>query len=360
MLRKLLAGMDRRRFEADVISLGSGGRIADEIRLLGVPVTELCMDSGRPTMAAAIALCRATIKLRPAIIHGWMYHGNLAAWVGWHALGRQAALVWSIRQSLEFIAREKRGTQRVIRFCARCAGGVGRILYNSETSRLQHEAIGYPPAQGTTIPNGFETETFQPDPEARGRLRAELELPDTSLLIGLIARYHPVKDHRNFLEAAAMLSMKDPRAYFVLAGNDVDDKNRALRNHVDRLGLTGRVFFLGERRDVPNITAGLDLATSASISEAFPNVIGEAMSCGIPCVVTDVGDSALIVGQTGLVVPPSDSSALAEAWLKLLSLEPQRRSELGGQARQRVLQHYSMRLTVQQHEALYEELAKGN
>lgn len=361
MLRKLLSGMDGRQFEAHVVSLGQGGRLAEEIRSLGIPVTELGMASGRPSLGAALALCRLARQFRPQIIQGWMYHGNLAAWLAWHAAGRKAALVWNIRQSLEDLAWEKAGTRAVIRFCARRSAGVSRILYNSETSRLQHEAIGYPSARGMTIPNGFETEIFRPDPEAGLRLRAELKLPDEALLIGLVARYHPMKDHRNFLEASALLSARNPLAHFVLAGREVDDNNVELRDQVSRLGLAGKVFLLGERRDVPALMAGFDVvATSSSNSEGFPNVIGEAMSCGVPCVVTDVGDSAHIVGDTGFVVPPADASALAQAWFELLSMAPEKRLALGERARQRVLQLYSLAQTARRYEALYADVAIRN
>lgn len=360
MLRKLLSGMDGRQFEAHVVSLGQGGRIAKEIRSLGISVTELGMASGRPSLGAALALFLLARQYQPQIIQGWMYHGNLGAWLAWHAVGRKAALVWSIRQSLEDLAREKTGTRAVIRFCARRSAEVSRILYNSETSRLQHEAIGYPSARGMTIPNGFETEIFRPDPKAGRRLRAELKLPDEALLIGLVARYHPMKAHRNFLEASALLSARNPLAHFVLAGRDVDGNNVELRDQVGRLGLAGRVFLLGERQDVPVITAGLDLACSTSNSEAFPNVVGEAMSCGIPCVVTDVGDSAHIVGDTGLIVPPADASALAQAWFELISMAPEKRRAMGERARQRVLQFYSLAQTARRYEALYADVAIRN
>lgn len=353
MLRKLLAGMDRQRYESHVISLIPGGRLAGEIRELGVPVVELGLKRGIPSPLAAYKLARAVRQIRPQAIQGWMYHGNLAAWLAWWMSGRQAALFWNIRQSLYDLSREKRGTRAVIRFCARHAAGVTRILYNSNTARRQHEAMGYPSRLGMTIPNGFETEVFRPDPDTPVRLRAELGVPAEMVLIGLVARYHPMKDHHNFLEAAAHLSARYPQVGFVLAGNGVDTRNDALRNQVDALGLRERVFMLGERSDVAELTAGLDVATSSSNSEAFPNAIGEAMACGVPCVVTDVGDSADIVGDTGLVVPPGNSVALAEAWATMIEMGSDKRGALGHQARKRVEACYSLRQTARQYEDLY-------
>ena len=176
MLRKLLAGMDRHRYEPYVISLVSGGRLADEIRELDVPVIELGMKHGVPSLLAGYRLFRAVRQIRPDVIQGWMYHGNLAAWLAWWMAGRQATLFWNIRQSLYDLSREKMGTRAVIRFCARHAAGVSRILYNSITARRQHETLGYQPHLGMTISNGFETDIFRLDPVALIRLRTVLEV----------------------------------------------------------------------------------------------------------------------------------------------------------------------------------------
>lgn len=353
MLRKLLASMDRNRYESYVISLVPGGRLAAEIAELGVPVIELGMKRGVPTPMAFYRLFRAVRRIRPQVIQGWMYHGNFAAWLGWWMGGREAGLYWNIRQSLYDLSREKLGTRAVIRFCARHASGVNRILYNSITARRQHEAFGYPPHWGMTIPNGFETDVFRPDPTAPIRLRGLLGVGSETFLIGLVARLHPMKDHQNFLQAAALLYSRHPQARFVLVGNGVDLKNDALRSQIGQLGLRESVFLLGERSDVPELTAGLDVATSSSNSEAFPNAIGEAMACGVPCVVTDVGDSADIVGDTGLVVPAVDPEALATAWAAMIEMGVEKRRVLGEAARRRVEERYGLSAIARAYEDLY-------
>ena len=207
------------------------------------------------------------------------------------------------------------------------------------------------------IPNGFDTGRFSPRDEARSRLRRELKLGDDAFLIGIVGRYHRCKDYDNFLEAAsAYLGRFDgsqPQAHFVLVGRNIDSRNAELRTKIVRLGLENYVHLLGERSDIAYLNAGFDIATSSSYSESFPNVIGEAMSCGIPCVVTDTGDSARLVGDTGMVVPVRQPGELSQAWMRMISLDPGVRRELGAKARQRIIDNYSIAEIVKKYERLY-------
>jgi glycosyltransferase involved in cell wall biosynthesis len=179
-------------------------------------------------------------------------------------------------------------------------------------------------------------------------------MPAETILVGRIGRYHHTKDHPTFLRAAALLLRDYPDTQFLLAGKDVDWNNREMRTLVQNLGLVERVHLLGERLDTPRLTAALDIATSSSHAEGFPNVIGEAMSCAVPCVVTDVGDSVWLVGNTGRAVPSQDPAALAAAWKGVIGLGPEGRSNLGAAARARVLRRFSLASVVEQYESLYE------
>jgi len=175
-------------------------------------------------------------------------------------------------------------------------------------------------------------------------------------LIGLISRYHPSKGHQNFLRAAVQLVEDCPEVHFVLAGRGVDQHNKNLTKSIHELCLESRVHLLGERTDTPRVTAALDLAVSSSFSEGFPNSIGEAMACGVPCVATDVGDSARIVEDTGAIVPPGDHRALAAAWKHLLEIGPEGRQELGAAARNRIKERFNLPAMVTQYEELYRQL----
>jgi glycosyltransferase involved in cell wall biosynthesis len=189
-------------------------------------------------------------------------------------------------------------------------------------------------------------------------LRAELELSPTTIIIGKIARYHAMKDHANFLQAAAYLLQFYPGVHFLLAGEKVERTNVTLMRLIKELNLDARMHLLGNRNDIHRIIPGLDIVTSASsYGEGFPNVIGEAMASGVPCVATDVGDSALIIGKLGQVVPPRQPESLAEAWRSLIDMGQTRRTAMGLMARRHIKEHYSLPVIVGRYEQLYKDIA---
>lgn len=353
MLLKLCSKLDRSRFTPCVISLSDKGIIGPRIEALGVPVYNLGMRQGSPSLAGFFRLRRLILTLRPNLIQGWMYHGNLAA----SLVAGSSAVVWGIRQSLYGLDNERVLTRWVIRLGAALSRYPHAIAYNSRTSAHQHEVFGFKQSRTCIIPNGFDTEVFQPDNNVRARIRQELGLSDNTILVGLIGRYHPMKDHRNFLNAASLLRQEFPDVRFLLAGCDVNTDNSELAAMIVEYHLSDRVLLLGERKDIPQLNAALDIASSASAwGEGFANVIGEAMSCGVPCVVTDVGDSAWIVGDMGKVVMRCDPVALAAAWKSLIMLGCEGRKSLGLRARQRVIENFSLESVVKQYEDLYESL----
>jgi glycosyltransferase involved in cell wall biosynthesis len=351
MLYRLLSRTNRELFDPAVISLLPDGTLQECIEKLGVPVRSMGMRSGLLAPHAALRL--ATRRAQADLIQGWMYHGNLAAQSAGVFRKRRTAVIWNIRQSLHSLDAEKRSTVLCIRAGAQLSHLPRRIVYNSHTSAEHHEAIGYSTKGRTVIPNGFDCERLRPDGQARATVRGELGLSGKTPLIGLVARYHPVKDHATFLAAASILARRDPEPHFVMAGRGVNASNGELVSRVAELGLGGRVHLLGERSDTARLNAALDVASLSSLSEAFPNVVGEAMACGVPCVVTDVGDSAQIVGETGIVVPPRDPHALAEGWLRILGMGSQDRRALGAKARRRILDRHSLDRVVGEYEAMY-------
>jgi glycosyltransferase involved in cell wall biosynthesis len=236
------------------------------------------------------------------------------------------------------------------------SGFPASIINNSFVSAKGHEEVlGYRSGKQIIISNGFDTDVFSPSPQARLRLRSELGLSSDALLIGLVARFHPVKDHSGFLRAARLIQLECPHVHFVLAGQGVTDTNRDLRQIVAELPVPAHAHLLGEFPDVSPLLCGLDVVVLSSASEGFPNVIGEAMSCGVPCVVTNVGDSALLVGETGFVVPARDPEALAQALRTMAQLDHAERNRLGTLARQRIINNFSLDAIAQKYERLYEE-----
>jgi glycosyltransferase involved in cell wall biosynthesis len=359
MLYKLLSRIAHNHFAPTVISLSDRGTLGVRIEALGISVYAIGMKSGKPSLASIWKLLKAVRNLKPDIIQGWMYHGNLAAQISSAFSPGSPPVLWNIRQSLYSLEYEKRATAAVIRAGSFLSNFPRHIVYNSKTSAEQHEALGYRENKRILKPNGFDTDIFKPSRETRKAVRMELNIPDASLLIGLIGRYHPVKDHANFIRAAARLGKSHPSAHFIMAGTQVDENNKTLQQHVDDLNLLPQIHLLGERSDIPRITAALDIATSSSFAEGFPNVIGEAMACGVPCVVTDVGDAAWLVGDTGRVVPPRDSEALAGAWAELIEMGDEQRMILGQRARQRILEKFSLDDMVKCYEQLYFEVLGG-
>jgi len=296
-------------------------------------------------------------QIRPDIIQGWMYHGNLAAWLVRQFAPGRPPLIWSIRQSLDRLSNEKWLTRGVILANAGLSRQVDVVAYNAQRSREQHQAIGMSGKTSLVIANGFDTNLFSPSPMARATIRAELRIPDTVLLVGLIGRFHPMKDHHGFLQAAAELVRHRDDVRFLMAGDGIDWKNPLLDKWIKQLKLAENLYLLGRRDDISHLTAALDIAVSASArSEGFANVIGEAMSCGVPCVVTDVGDSASIVSNTGLVVPPADPQKLAEALRIMVTMAPEKRHQLSALARERMLKEFSIQQIVTRFEALYAAL----
>ncbi|TPQ28504.1 glycosyltransferase family 4 protein [Methylomonas koyamae] len=357
MLWKLLAHADRERFDMRVVCLIGDGPVADDIRALGIPV--LCLGARSPVsgLKAVGRLRKYLLAARPDIVQGWMYHGNFAAWAGRLLIGRRVPLIWGVRQSLYDINKEKPGTAKIIRLCAWLSRAATKILYNSQTAKQHHENIGYAPERGDWLPNGFDTDVFRPEPAARTALREELGLQPQAALVGMVARYDPMKGHANFLKAAQLLAERRNDVHFVLAGRGVDSQNRLFVDAERSSALQGRLHLLGERQDIASITAALDIAVTPSVSEGFANAIGEAMSCAVPCVVTDVGDSAAVLGDGGRVVAAEDSQTLAAAIGELLDLAPERRQAIGMQARQRVLEQFSIQAVAQRYQDLYRSLA---
>ncbi len=360
MLQKLIEHSDRYRFEHIVISLMDLGIIGERLKKLGVEVHALGGPRGYPTWRVIRGLMMLARQTRPTIVQGWMYHGNLAAWLVQRFAAGTPPMIWGIRQSLGQLSDEKRLTQLVIRASALVSATVDTVVYNAQRSRVQHEAAGFSGRSSMVIPNGFDTARYIPSFSAKADLCGELELPDDVFLIGLIGRFHPMKDHRGFLDAVTEVARRHNKVRVLMVGEGVSWSNPELSGWVRERRLEDHVYLLGRRDDVPRITAALDVAVSASArNEGFANVIGEAMSCGVPCIVTDVGDSASIVSDTGSVVPPGNPSRLAAAICEFVELTSGEREQMGLSARARVVSEFSVEKIIGRFEALYSKIAEG-
>jgi glycosyltransferase involved in cell wall biosynthesis len=359
MLWKLCDRIDRTRFQPIVLSLMGDGVIGDRLRQSGVEVHTVNMSPGKPTPGAVRRLIRKVREIGPDLLQGWMYHGNLAAHLANAGLKRKVPILWNIRHCVYSLKYEKKSTALLIAGSRWLSKKPRAIIYNTKTGAGQHEGLGYSAEHRVVLPNGFDLNLFAPSEEAYRTVREELGLPEDAFLIGLIGRYDPMKDHRLFLEAAHHFAPGNPRVHFLCAGRGVTLEHPDFAGWVEEFGLQGRVHLLGERNDTPRLMSALDVLTSSSYSEGFSNVIGEAMACATPCVVTDVGDSAWIVGKHGVVVPPRDPASLAVAWQSLVSMPPAKLAEMGRLSRQRVEENFSLESIVKRYENLYDDVLKG-
>ena len=357
MLLKVLERIDRRHFSPHVISLTTKGEIGAQIEALGVPVEALGMRSGRFSPIKFLRLVHWLRRLHPDAVHTWMYHADLLGGLAARLSGVRT-VGWAIHHSNISPSHNKRSTLWVMKACAVLSSRLPRtILCCSHKAKEIHVSAGYDEGKIVVIPNGFDLACFKPDSDARISVRSELGLRKDTPLVGLIARLDPQKNHKGFFESAARVHRSRPDAHFLLAGAGVEDNNPTLRHEIQQAGVGGNSHLLGRREDIPRLMAALDvLVSSSSFGEAFPNVLGEAMACGVPCVVTDVGDSAEIVGETGRVIVPKDMEGLARHTIELLQLSDKERRALGARARQRVQARYDIKGVVRQYERFYERL----
>ena len=338
MLVQLAGALRARGLSQHVVSLSAHDALAGDLRAAGV---ELTVGGARSVAAlpAAIRLLRAVNALRPRVLQGWMYHGNLAASLG-HALcpGRRGRkLFWNLRAS----NMDAQRYGRLIRMSALASRRVDVVVANSQAGIDFHRAHGFRPKRFELIANGIDTEKFRPDAAARKEVRAALGIPDDAVVVLHVARVDAMKDHGNFLAAMAQL----PQAIGVMVGAGTPD-----------LPIPPNLRALGARRDAARLYAAGDIVVSSSaFGEGFSNVIAEGMSAGLVPVATDVGDARRIVGDSGWVVPPRDAQALAAAIGEAAALPAPERASRGLAARARIAANFTLAKAVEDFARLYAE-----
>jgi glycosyltransferase involved in cell wall biosynthesis len=354
MLLKLLEAGEYRIHDSRVLVLMGPGPLTTRYEAAGIEVLHLGLERGFRAVRSIARAMGWIRRLPPDIVQGWMYHGNLAASL--LALARivRAPVLWNVRASFSTFEHEKRSTVRLVRLSARLTWHPRAIVYNSGSGAAQHEAIGYRWSRTRIIPNGFPMPLWPVPSESRAEARRTLRLPPEALTIVLVGRFHPMKDHDTFIRAAKRLLDWGVEAEFVLIGREVTPDNGFLASRISAAGMESRFHLLGERSDVCALMPAFDISTLCSTDgESFPNVVGEAMACGIPCVVTPAGDAAEIVGDSGRVVPFRDPEALADAWRELASLGAASRRSLGERGRERIAARYTLEAVGAQYRSLH-------
>ena len=356
MLYKLISGLDREKFLCRVVSLEPPGVVTRRINSLGIQVDSLGVNPRLPNPLALFKAVQMMLKWRPQIIQTWMYHADLLGTVA-SGIARRGMLVWNMRCANMDFAEYSKKTNWVVKVCAVLSRYPHMVLANSHASIEHHKNMGYKLERSMVIPNGFDLDHFKPDLAFKTDVRYELGIPDGVFCIGHVARFDPMKDHATFLSAAELIWKKRPDAHFILCGEGMAWKNQEIHACLGKSKSSLNVHLLGRREDINRIMAGLDILVLSSCGESFPNVIGEAMACGVPCVATDVGDARRIIGGTGRIVPIKDPLAMANSVLELLELPDVEFDKLGILARERIRKLYSLDKVVRDYEKMYRDIA---
>lgn len=340
-------------FEIYIVSLSDVGPVGERLQEMNVPVYSLEMQSPLSIPAILLRLVKLLKQIRPDVVHTWMYHGDCIGGLAARLAG-VPGIGWSVHSFNIGPGMLKRSTRLLVKVCAMLSWYIPKKIISCSKAGVDvHVAAGYDASKFVFIPNGVDVGRFKFAESARSSVRNEFCLAADTLIVGLVGRFDVQKNHVGFFEAAGLIHRRLPSAHFILAGAGVDERNEMILAAIDRAGVTSVTHLLGMRNDVPRLISAMDVLASSSHGEAFPLVLVEAMACGVPCVVTNVGDSADIVGDAGRVVEPGDMTRLAAAIQEILCLAPNARTALGERAIRRVRDNYELTEIVQMYKRLY-------
>jgi glycosyltransferase involved in cell wall biosynthesis len=341
--------------ECRVVSLIRPGHVGREMARQGIDVAHLGMRRGAPSPASLWRLAGMIRSFRPGLLCTWLYHADLVGLAGaWLATAGRLPVLWNLRCSYMDFSRYPRTTAWTVGTLARLSRFPACMAANSAAALAHHASLGYRPRRAEVIENGVDCGRFRPDPAARERVGALFRVPARAVLAGMAGRFDPMKDVPTLLAGLA----RAPGVHLLLCGQGMDAENRELAALLAREGVAGRVHLAGHRADLPELLPGLDVAVSPSLGESFPNVLAEAMACGVPPVATDAGLSRTLVGEAGLVVPTGDPEALGAALAEMAALPKEERLALGLAARERIAAGWSLGASVRAHAALWADLAR--
>ena len=326
-----------------IVTLGELGKIGEKLKAQNIKVDALNIEPNKLFSWRKLKRLAEIIEIyKPDIILTWMYHSNLLGGII-AKLKTKAPIVWTIHIDISDTSWIKLRTRLIIKLCALVSKLIpSKIIFVSEKSVASHTNVGFAKDNIVVIQNGFDSKIFSPNLAARNDLRKELNLKPSAKLVGFFARFDLEKDHKTFIQSANILQEEYPGVHFVLCGRDVDHKNHDLARLIDRNKMRDFFHLLGERDDMPRLYAGLDIYSISSISEGFPLSVGEAMATAVPCVVTDVGDTGFLVGNTGIIITSQNPRLLAKGWATYLSKNSVELTEIGARARSRIIKHFGI------------------
>jgi glycosyltransferase involved in cell wall biosynthesis len=351
----LARALDKTQFDITIAAMYPGGAWwSDAAAIEGVSVRCLRKGGRYDVLPFGVRLARLVQEAQPHVVqtHGVSAIFGLAA----AALGR-CGLILGIRNAHTDLSRYGWLEPRVFaadRYVSRLAD---LLIANSHAGKAHYASHGYPAEKIQVVPNGFDTDAFRPCRALGGTLREQWGIADDHILIGIVARIDPVKDHETFLRAASHVARVDDRVRFAVIGDGTVEEITRLKSLAESLSIGDRVVWAGMCHDMLAAHNTLDVCVSTSLSEGISNSIGEAMSCGVPCIVTDVGDSALLVDDPSRVTPPAQPEAASQAWLRLVALSPEARAALGQSDRRRIVETFSLDIAARRFQTYIEQTA---
>ena len=346
-LIELVKGLDSNHFDITVGLFYNEGALIEEIKSMPwIHVVSLNKSGRWDIIRFVLRFIKLLKSLQPDILYSFLPDANIAGLIAGRLSGVKR-VVWGVRASNMDVSRYDWLARMSLRLSAFLSKFPDAIIANSHAGKEFHRGIGYSTNRMMVIPNGICTDRFKPDYSAGLKVRDEWGIDEETITIGLIGRFDPMKDHATFLRAVKIFNQEGCSVRFVCIGDGKGPCKSEIHSLCRTLGLNGSIIWAGEMEDMPSVYNAIDIVTSSSISEGFPNVIGEAMACGVHCVVTDVGDSAIIVGETGVIVNPEDPQALADGWASMLKRLNDKSYLIKKMARARIVSHYNSEIFIQ-------------
>lgn len=337
-----------------VVTLIGKGSLAEELVGKNQSVISLGLSQNPLTWLNILKLVGIIRRHQPDVVHSWLYQSDIVAGIVTRFVSN-CALIWSLRQSNLTREHNKFTTRLCMKLCALASHYLpDAIVSNAHNAMLAHVKIGYAANKIVIIPNGFDLSQSRRDTSAAAKIREELGIGHDVPMVSMIGRFDSQKNHVGFFRTMRIILNALPDTNFCFAGVGVTTDNPAINkmireNNIDKK----RLHLLGQRNDIRAVMSATDVLALPSDGEAFPNVVGEAMACEIPCVVTDVGDCAEIVGETGRVVPVGDMLQFADEVIGMLSKSKLQRRAIGRAARLRVKTRYDIDKVTKTYRDLY-------
>ncbi|ODS13138.1 hypothetical protein BCD66_14525 [Pseudoalteromonas tetraodonis] len=356
-LKRLLLASTEYPQQTVVISLTGVGAIGAELRSCGIEVYPLGMKSALSMPITLFRLVELIRMLNPDIVQTWLYHADLIGGLAAKVAGVKH-IIWGVRTTeLKQGAYVTFAIRKVLAWLSYVIPS--KIVCVAEASKQKHIEIGYCPSKMLVIGNGFDLEQLQSNSEQRNLLRNSCGFSDEHLVVGSVGRFSQDKGQDIFIQAAALLVERFTNVRFLMVGSQLQQDNTKLMSWLNSAGVTERFVLLGERNDIPNCLAAIDIFCLPSRTEGFPNVLGEAMAMALPCVSTDVGDAAFLLGNTGILAAKNNSEDLANSIAVLLSYSQKERDYIGSMAQKRITAEFTQENTNQQYQYLYESMLNG-